>query len=353
LTNRCLDGLTDDIDAAGLIVVLTLETFERLRGVEQRGSAARHDTFLDRSASRVERVVDAALALLDLDFGRAADLDHRDTAGQLGQTLLQLFPIIIARRSLDLCADLLDTGLDVGPVAGTVDDRRVILVDRDALGFAQHAHSDILELDAEVFRDHLALGQDRDVLQQRLAAIAEAGCLDRRDLEAAAQLVDHQGSQRLAFDVLGNDEERTARLYHCFEDRQHGLQIRELLFVDQDVRVIELDNHLLGVGHEIRAEVAAVELHAFDDIQLEFEPLGFLDGDDAFLADLLHRLGDLLADFAVAVGGDDANLSDLGRAGHILRTALQVLDDPGHGDIDAALEVHRVDAGSDRSHAFA
>src|SRR5690606_23575965 len=42
-----------------------------------------------------------------------------------------------------------------------------------------------------------------------------------------------------------------------------------------------------------------------------------------------------------------------GRAGHVLRTALQVLDHLGHGEIDAALEVHRVDAGGDRGHAFA
>src|SRR5690606_2564365 len=58
-------------------------------------------------------------------------------------------------------------------------------------------------------------------------------------------------------------------------------------------------------------------------------------------------------DFAVAVGRNDADLGDLGRAGHVLRTAVQVLDDLGHGEIDAALEVHRVDAGGDRGHAFA
>src|SRR5690606_34346774 len=95
------------------------------------------------------------------------------------------------------------------------------------------------------------------------------------------------------------------------------------------------------------------ELHAFDDVELELETLRLFDGDHAFLADFLHRLGDLLADFAVAVGGDDADLGDLGRTGNVLGTALQVLDDLGHGQIDAALQVHRVDAGGDRSHALA
>ena len=110
-------------------------------------------------------------------------------------------------------------------------------------------------------------------------------------------------------------------LHHGFEDRQHRLQVRQLLLVDQDVRVIQLDDHLLGVGDEVGAEVAAVELHAFDDVELELEALGFLDGDHAFLADLLHRLGDLLADFAVAVGRDDADLGDLGGARDGLRAA--------------------------------
>src|SRR5690606_33960905 len=321
LANRGLDGLAHDVDAAGLVIVLAGQTVESLGGVEQRGAAARNDAFFHGRTGRVQRVVDAVLALLHFDFRSAADLDHRNTAGQLGQAFLQLLTVVVAGRGLDLRADLLDPGLDVGLVAGTIDDRGVVLVDGDALGFAEHADRDVLELDAEVFGNHLALGQDRDVLQHRLAAIAEARSLDRRDLQAAAQLVDHQGGQRFAFDVLGDDEERTAALHHGLEDRQHRLQVRELLLVDQDVRAIQLDDHLLGVGHEVRAEVAAVELHALDHVELEFEALGFLDGDHAFLADLLHRLGDLLADFDVAVGRNNADLGDLLRARDVLRAA--------------------------------
>src|SRR5690606_6065000 len=353
LANRGLDRLANDVDAAGLVVVRALETFEGLGRIEQGGAAARDDAFLDGRAGPVERVVDAGPALLHPGFRGAADLDHRNAARELGLALLQLLTVVVAGRGLDLGTDLLDTGLDVVGIAGAIDDRRVVLVDGDALGFAEHADGDVLELDAEVFADHLALRQDRDVLQHRLAAIAEARGLDRRDLEAAAQLVDHQRGERLALDVLGDDQQRTARLHHGLEDRQHRLQVRELLLVDQDVRVIQLDDHLLGVGHEVRAEVAAVELHALDHVELEFEALGFLDGDHAFLADLLHRLGDLLADFDVAVGRNNADLGDLLRARDVLRAALQVLDDLGHGEIDAALEVHRVDARGDRSHAFA
>ena len=77
---------------------------------------------------------------------------------------------------------------------------------------------------------------------------------------------------------------------------QHRLQVGELLLVEEDVGILELGDHLLGVGDEVRREVAAVELHALDDFELDLERLGFLDRDDALVADLLHRLGDHLAD---------------------------------------------------------
>ena len=82
--------------------------------------------------------------------------------------------------------------------------------------------------------------------------------------------------------------------------------------------------HALGIGHEVGREVAAIELHAFDDVQRGLERLGFFDGDDAVLADLLHRVGDELADFGVVVGGDGADLGDH-LAGDRLGLALERL----------------------------
>ena len=50
-----------------------------------------------------------------------------------------------------------------------------------------------------------------DVLEHRLAALAEAGGLDGDRLERAADLVDDERGERLALDVLGDDHERAAR----------------------------------------------------------------------------------------------------------------------------------------------
>ena len=122
----------------------------------------------------MHRIVDAILALLHLDLGGAADADHRDAAGELREALLQLLAVVVRGGLLDLRLDLGDPGLDVGLLAGAVDDRGVLLLDHHLLGAAEHVERHVLELDAEVFGDRLAAGQDGDVLQHRLAAIAEA-----------------------------------------------------------------------------------------------------------------------------------------------------------------------------------
>ena len=105
-----------------------------------------------------------------------------------------------------------------------------------------------------------------------------------------AQLVDHQGRQGFALDVLGDDQQRLARLHHRFEHRQHRLQARQLAFVQQDVGAVQLADHLLRVGDEVRRQIAAVELHALDHVELGLQALRLLDRDHALVADPLHRL---------------------------------------------------------------
>src|SRR5690606_33657633 len=71
------------------------------------------------------------------------------------------------------------------------------------------------------------------------------------------------------------------------------------------------------------------------------------------LADLVHRLGDQLADVGVGVGRDGADLGDFLAGGRRLGDVLQLGDGGGDRLVDAALEVHRVHAGGDRLHALA
>ena len=86
---------------------------------------------------------------------------------------------------------------------------------------------------------------------------------------------------------------------------------RDLGRVQEDVRVVEHRLLALGVGHEVRRQVALVELHALGELELHAEGVGLLDGDHAVLADLVDGVGDDLADGRVG-GRDGGDLGDLG-----------------------------------------
>ena len=100
---------------------------------------------------------------------------------------------------------------------------------------------DVLQLDAQVLEDRLAAGQGGDVFQHGLAAIAVARGLDGADLQDALELVDHQRGQGIAFDVLGDDEQRLFLLGNRFQQRNQVLGGADLLLVDEDVGVLQLD----------------------------------------------------------------------------------------------------------------
>ncbi len=265
---------------------------------------------------------------------------------------MQLFTIIVRGGVGDLRLDLGNPCLDVSLGASTVDDRGGFLVDANPLGAAEHLQGHVFQLDAEFFRDQLTRGQDRDILEHGLAAIAEARRLDRRDLQAAAQFIDDERCQGLALDVLGDDDQGFAGLHHRFKNREQGLQRRQLLLMDENVGVFELGDHLLGIGDEIGREIAAVELHAFDDVELGLEALCLLDRDDALVADLLHRRRDHFADRLVAIGRNRADLGDLVVRCDLFRIRLEIGDDGVDGEIDAALQIHRIETGGNRLGAF-
>ena len=191
-------------------------------GAEQGDAAAGQDAFFDGRAGGVEGVFDAGLLFLHLAFGGGADVDLGHAAGQLGEALFELLAVVVAGGVVDLAADLVDAALDVLALAGAFDDRGVVLVDDDLLGAAELVERDAFELDAEVFEDGLAAGEDGDVFEHGLAAVAEAGGLDGAHLERAAELVDDERGEGFAFDVFGDDEERLAAVDDGFQARGRG-----------------------------------------------------------------------------------------------------------------------------------
>ena len=78
--------------------------------------------------------------------------------------------------------------------------------------------------------------------------------------------------------------------------------------MQQDDRIFQLGCHFVRVGDKIRRQVTAVKLHAFDNNCLCFQTFVFFNCDDAFIANTLHRICDLLANIGFAIGGDCAHL---------------------------------------------
>src|SRR6266704_606444 len=346
---RLGQGALDD-QHAGRLVTGATEVVEAGGQVHQGAAATGDDAFLDGRPGGGDGVLKAVLLLLELDLGRGADAQDGDAAGQLGQPLLQLLPVPVGVGVLDLVADLPDPVLDLRLVAGRVHDRGVVLGDDDTAGAAQALQPDRLQLHAELVGDHGAAGQRRDVGQHGLAAVTEARRLHAHHVEQAADLVHHEGGQRLALDVLRDHQQRPLALDDLLEQRQEVGHRGDLALVDQDVRVLKDRLETLGVGDEVRRDVALVELKALGELQLEPHRRRFLDGDDTVLADLAERLGDQLADLLV-LRGDRRDVRDLGLLFHVARGIEQPLGDLGGGGVDTALEVHRVGAGRDRTQA--
>src|SRR5690606_7273355 len=296
LLERRLDRELHD-RSTGRLVALEVERLERrLAGLDESHATTGDDALFDGRLRVAHGVLDAVLALLELDLGRRARLDDGHAARELGKALLELLAVVVRVRVLDLGADLVDPALDLRLVAATLDDRRLVLRHDDLAGRAEDLEADRVELEADRLGDDRATREDRDVLQDRLAAVTEAGRLDGDRLEDAADLVDHERRESLALDVLGDHEQRLARLDDLLEQGQQVLDVRDLRLDEQDVGVLEHSLLALGVGHEVRREVALVEAHTLGELELEAERVRLLDRDDAFLADLVHRLGDELTD---------------------------------------------------------
>ena len=286
------------------------------------------------------------LPLLELDLGGSADLYHGHSTDQLRLSFLELLLVEVGGRLLDLGLDLLDSCRDrvLGSLA--LDDGRLVLVSRYPAGAAEVFHGDRLQLAAHLFGDDDAAGQNGNVLKHRLAPVAEAGGFDRKHIEGAAQFVDHQRGQRLTIDVLGKDQKVLGHLEYLLQGREEIGHRGNLLVGNQDVGVFDLRFHLLGIGDEVRADIAAVELHSLDKLGLVLQTLGLLNGDDAVLADLLHHLGNQIADLGVH-GGYRGHLGNLVLALDLGRLALELLDDCLGSHLDALLQRHRLGPGGD------
>ena len=286
------------------------------------------------------------LDLLELRLGSSADLDDGNATGELGQALLELLTVEVRGGVLHLALDLSDAGVDGLLGAGAADDDGVVLGDGNGLSGTEHIGGDVSDLHAQLVESCLTTGEDGDVLENALAAIAVARGLDGADVEGATDLVEDEGGQSLAVDVLSDDEQATTSALDSLENGHDVLDAGDLLVGDEDVRILHHGLHAIVVRDEVSGDIALVELHALDGVDGDVERLGILDGDDAVLAHDLHGLGDLLADLGVT-SRDGADGSDLLLGLDRLGLGLHLGDGGVDGLVDAATDGQRVGAGGD------
>src|SRR6266705_1129198 len=364
LAQRLFERPAHDV-GADLLVRFQLQLLNCRDAAQQGHASAGDNAFLDGRAGGMHGVFDPGLLLFHLGLGGGADFDDGYASDQLRQPLLQLLAVVVAGGFVDLAADLLHPAFNLRALAFAFDDGGVVLIHGDFLGKAEVLLLDVFQLDAQVFGYRLATGENGDVLQHGLAAVAESRRLDRNRLQGAAQLVHHQSRQCFALNVFGNDEQRLAGLGDLLQQRQQVLHRRDFFLVDEDVAVFQNRFHALRIGDEVGREITAVKLHALDDFELGFHRLGLFHGDHSVFADLLHGLGDDLADGLVVVGRNGAYFSDFGhvvgnifgegveRALDAVAVLIQAAANGGDGLFDAPLHFHGIGAGSHRFHALA
>jgi hypothetical protein len=88
-------------------------------------------------------------------------------------------------------------------------------------------------------------------------------------------------------------------------------------------------------------------------VERGLDGLRFLDRDGAVLADLVHRVGDDLADGGVPVRGNGRDLLDLFLVLDLLGDLVELADGGFHGLLDAALDADRVRAAGHIFETFA
>jgi hypothetical protein len=86
-------------------------------------------------------------------------------------------------------------------------------------------------------------------------------------VQRAAQLVDTRVARASPSTSSAMISSFLPALHELLQQGQDVLDVGDLLVGEQDIGVVHDGFHLLGVGDQVGREVAAVELHAFDDFE--------------------------------------------------------------------------------------
>ena len=181
-------------------------------------------------------VLDAELLFLHFGFGGSADLDYCYAAGELCESFLELLAVEVGGCGFDCGLDLSDMLALISSEEPAPPTMMVFsLLNLDLTCAAELCELGVLELKTEFVADDFAAGEDSDVAEHFLASVAKSRSLYRDAGEGAAELVENEGGESFAFDVLSDDEKLLALLDDLLKKREDLLDVRDLLVGDEDV----------------------------------------------------------------------------------------------------------------------
>src|SRR5579875_300338 len=320
--------------------------------IEQGNATSWHDAFLYGSAGGAEGILKAVFLLFEFRFGGCAHFDDGHTAGELGEALLQFLLIVGAFRLLDLTLDLIDAPHDGGLGSTTVNDGGLLFADDYLFGCAEVGEIYILELDAEVLADELATGKDGDILEHGFPTVTKAGSFDGSAAEGSTDAVKYESCEGISIYILCDDNDWPPLLRDLL---QQGDEIgcgANLFLIDEDVGIFEDGLHTLGVGDEVRGDVALVKLHAVYELGVGLEASALFYGNHSILPYTFDSICDELADLRI-VPGDSGDAGDFGLvSAHFHGELLQLFHGALHSALNTVLDLQGVTAGSYIAEAF-
>ena len=291
MVKRGFQGFQDDIGACLFVAVQCFSQFSHFFcRMDVCGTTAGNDAFLCCRSGGVQCIFHTEFCFFHLCLCCSAYADHGYAAGQFCKSLLQFLFVKIRSGIFHLSLDLGNPCLNVFFVACAVYDHRIFFLHFDRFGTAEIFQGSFFQIQTQLIGNHLATGQDGNVLQHSFSSVAIAGRLHCHYVECATQLVDDQCGKRFSFYILRNDQKFRTGLYHLFQHRENLLNIADLLICNQDIRIIQIGFHLIHICCHVSGNISSVELHTFHQIQFCFHGLALFDGNDAVTGYLFHRI---------------------------------------------------------------
>ena len=138
-----------------------------------------------------------------------------------------------------------------------------------------------------------------------------------------------------------------------FEYWHELFEIRNLLVVNQDVRILHFASHLLRISHEISRKITTVELHTLHGLEDSVATLSIFDGNHAVYRHFAHTIGNELTNFSIVVGRDSGYLFDfVVVCTHLFCLRFDAFHHFAHSLVDTAFEVERISTSSHVFHSF-